>query len=557
MEQHLNTLFFGDNLEILQNLIPDGVVDLVYLDPPFNSNATYNLLFKTPKGTKSEAQIMAFDDTWAWGEQAAKEYDSLTTSQPNKHVRDLIVAFRSILGTNDMMAYLAMMAGRLIELRRVLKDTGSIYLHCDSVASHYLKLLMDAIFGKENFRNEIVWKRTSAHNDPHKFGRNADRILFYTCSDKFIFNRKFTAYTEEYLGNFYRFAEGNRKYRLSDLTGAGATNGESGLEWRGYNPTDRGRHWALPTKALESLKEPLEIAQMTVPQKLDLLHENGLIAISKTGVPSFKRYLDSMDGTPLQEVWTDINPISPQSKERQGYPTQKPIALLERIISASSNEGDVVLDPFCGCGTAVHAAQKLNRQWIGIDITHLAISLIEKRLRDAFPLIEFETEGTPKDLDSARNLAERDKYQFQWWACSLVNAQPFQDKKKGADGGIDGLIYFQDDATGAKKIVVSVKGGRNVSVAMIRDLGHVVEREKAAIGIFITLEEPTAPMETEAVSTGFYESFGKQYPKVQILTIEGLLSGTQRAEFPDLTAGEMNFKKAQKEKKEKQQTGMF
>jgi hypothetical protein len=223
----------------------------------------------------------------------------------------------------------------------------------------------------------------------------------------------------------------------------------------------------------------------------------------------------------------------------------------------SSNEGDIILDPFCGCGTAVHAAQKLNRNWIGIDITVLAISLIEKRLKQAFPAITFEVEGLPTDMDGARSLAERDKYQFQWWACSLIGAQPFQDKKKGADGGIDGLIYFHDDTTGAKKIVVSVKGGDNVSVAMIRDLGHVVQREEAAIGIFVTLTEPTAPMAKEAVSTGFYESFGRMFPKVQILTIEGLLSGTQKADYPDLTGGEATFKKAQKEKKEKQQTGMF
>lgn len=255
-----------------------------------------------------------------------------------------------------------------------------------------------------------------------------------------------------------------------------------------------------------------------------------------------------MPGLIVGSLWNDIQPISSQAGERLGYPTQKPLALLERIINASSNAGDVVLDPFCGCGTAVHAAQKLGRQWIGIDITHLAISLIEKRLRDAFPGIEFEVEGTPKDLEGARNLAERDKYQFQWWACSLVNAQPYQGKKKGADSGIDGLIFFQDDNSEAKKIVVSVKGGENVSVAMVRDLVGVVERERAAMGLFITLAEKTRPMQTEAVSAGFYESpFYGQFPRVQILTIEGLLNGTERAQYPDLSRGAHTFKKAERE----------
>ena len=242
-----------------------------------------------------------------------------------------------------------------------------------------------------------------------------------------------------------------------------------------------------------------------------------------------------------------------------GYPTQKPLALLERIIQASSNEGDIMLDPFCGCGTAVHASQKLNRQWIGIDITHLAVTLIEKRLKDAFPDIKFEIHGTPKDVGGAKNLAERDKYQFQWWACSLVNAQPFQGKKKGADGGIDGLIYFQDDDGMPKKIVVSVKGGENVSVAMVRDLAHVVEREKAVIGIFVTMTTPTKPMTDEANKTGFYESplIGKAFPKLQILTIEGLLNGTEEARYPDLGRGGLTFKKAKLEENAVDQGALF
>ena len=262
-------------------------------------------------------------------------------------------------------------------------------------------------------------------------------------------------------------------------------------------------------------------------------------------------------GVKMSDVW-ELPIIAPSSAERLGYPTQKPLALLERIITASSNEGDIILDPFCGCGTAVHAAQKLKRQWIGIDITHLAVSLIEKRMKDAFPDIQFEVEGTPKDIGGARNLAERDKYQFQWWACSLVNAQPYQGKKKGADGGIDGLIYFNDDGKIPKKIIVSVKGGENVSRTMVADLKNAVERDKAQLGLFVTLTKPTRPMSEEANAAGFYDSpSGSSFPKIQILTIEGLLSGNEQARYPDLARGGLTFKQAKVEKKATEQKKLF
>src|SRR5665213_2119478 len=328
---------------------------------------------------------------------------------------------------------------------------------------------------------------------------------------------------EAYISRFRFKDPDGRRYMDDNLTAKGLSGGGYTYEYKGFTPL-----WRVPLSSMEKL------------DKENKLH------YTRTGGIRFKRYLDENKGAPLQALWDDIPPINSQASERLGYPTQKPLALLERIIKASSNEGDVVLDPFCGCGTAVHAAQKLGRQWIGIDITHLAISLIEKRLKDAFPGIKFEIEGTPKDADGARNLAERDKYQFQWWACSLVNAAPYQGKKKGADSGIDGLIFFHDDKSGAKKIVVSVKGGENVNVAMVRDLGHVVEREKAAMGFFVTLAEPTRPMKEEAVSVGFYdtERFGTEYPKLQILTIEGLMNGTERPRFPDLTLGRSTFKRA-------------
>lgn len=251
---------------------------------------------------------------------------------------------------------------------------------------------------------------------------------------------------------------------------------------------------------------------------------------------------------------TDIPPIGAKAQERLGYPTQKPQALLERIIAASSNEGDTVFDPFCGCGTAVHAAQKLNRKWIGIDITCLAIALIEGRLKKAFgPSCEFEVHGLPKDLESATDLARRNKYQFQWWAVSLVDAQPFQGKKKGPDTGIDGLKFFQDiDRKEARKIIVSVKGGENLKADDVRSLMAVRDREGAEIGFLISLAEPTKGMIADAASAGFYESpNGKAYPRVQLLTIEGLLNKTQRAEHPDYEP-DLNFKRPKAEATTKQ-----
>jgi len=535
----MNSLYYGDNLDILREHIKDESIDLIYLDPPFNSKATYNVLFKTPAGHESDAQITAFDDTWHWGEQAEKEFNEIL-HQSNTDVAEMMRALRSFLGENDMMAYLTMMANRLLELHRVLKPTGSLYLHCDPTASHYLKVVLDGVFGPKNFQSEISWKRSSAHSDAKQgrkiYGNIRDIIFLYTKTDSWTWNWLYTAYSKEYTEGFYKHIDSTtgRRYRLDNLTAA-KPGGDTSYEFYGTKPY-RGRYWAYSKEKMEQFKKD---GRLYFPK-------NG-------GTPSYKRYLDEMPGVPLQNDWDDIKP-APRN-EYLGYPTQKPLSLLERIIKTSSNEGDLVLDPFCGCGTTVHAAQKLNREWIGIDRTHLAISLIEKRLRDAFPGIEFEVHGTPKDFGGAQDLANRDKYQFQWWACSLVNAQPYQGKKKGADSGIDGLIFFQDDKGPAKKVIVSVKGGENVSVSMIRDLGHVVEREKAQIGLFVTLASPTQPMTKEAVKAGYYESplVKKNFHKIQILTIEGLLNGTERASYPsEESFGGHTFKKAKKEESSKQ-----
>ena len=535
-----NILYYGDNLQILREYIKDESVDLIYLDPPFNSKRNYNLLFKTPKGHKSEAQITAFEDTWHWGEQAEQEFTEIL-HQANTDVAEMVQSLRRFLKESDVMAYLTMMANRLLELHRVLKPTGSLYLHCDPTASHYLKMVLDMIFGPQNFRNEIIWQRTSARSDSHKWNHIHDVILYYTKTDDYTWHTQYTAYDEAYVEKFYRFVEPEtgRRYTSSDLMAAGLRSGSSGKAWRGIDPAARGNHWKYTVEKLDELDKRNRILW---PQKAG-------------GVPRYKRYLDEMPGVAIQSIVTDIPALSARSAEKLGYPTQKPQALLERIIEASSDPGDVVLDPFCGCGTAVHAAQKLGREWIGIDITHLAIGLIEKRMKDAFPSQGFEIHGTPRDLGGAKDLAARDKYQFQWWANYLVDAQSYQGKKKGADGGIDGLIYFQDEPKGpAKKIIVSVKGGGNVGVGMIRDLIATVNREKAQIGLFVTLAPPTKPMVKEAASAGFYNSphLGA-FPKIQILTIEGLLSGVESPKYPDLSRGAVSFKKAPKEQNQSNQ----
>jgi adenine specific DNA methylase Mod len=527
-----NHLYYGDNLQVLREHVKDESVDLVYLDPPFNSQATYNVLFKSPAGAQSQAQIEAFEDTWHWNESAESAFDEVMRSG-NGNVAEMLRALRSFLKETDMMAYLSMMAVRLLELHRVLKITGSLYLHCDPTASHYLKILLDAIFGTDNFQNEITWKRTSAHSDGKQgsrhFGRITDTILFYSRSNKSKWNVLYTPYSQEYLDRDYRRVESDgRRYRLDNIQGpGGAEKGNPEYEIMGVT-----RYWRYSKKKMEALIEAGRIIQT-----------------SPGSVPQYKRYLDEMPGIPLQNLWDDLPLINNRSNEFLGYPTQKPLSLLERIVNASSDEGDVVLDPFCGCGTAVHAAQKLGRAWIGIDVTHLAISLIEKRLKDAFPGIVFAIHGTPKDLGGAQALADQDKYQFQWWAVSLVDAVPYGGKKKGADTGIDGFIYFKPDGKITEKAIVSVKGGGNVSVPMIRDMGHVVDREKAKIGIFITLAEPTGPMKTEAIKAGYYETAYGKFPKLQILTIAELFAGKK----PHLPWVDPNtFKKATVEDMSKQ-----
>ena len=512
-----NTLYYGDNLDILRQHVGDESVDLVYLDPPFNSNASYNVLFKERSGEESPAQIKAFTDTWEWTQESERTFEQEIVLNPETppDVKDMITAFRQFIGSNAMMAYLVMMTPRLVELRRVLKPTGSIYLHCDPTASHYLKLAMDAVFGNENFRNEIIWKRTTAHSDvaqgARHMGRIHDTLLRYSKSKHPTWNTVYIPYDDRYIERIYRYSDPDgRKYQTQPLH-ARKPGGDTLYEWKGKLPPP-GRYWAFSKENM---------------RKLD---DEGRIVYSRTGVPRYKIYLDESRGRSLQDIWDDVAPVHQLPKERLGYPTQKPAALLERIVQASSNEGNVVLDPFCGCGTAVAAAEKLKRRWTGIDVTHLAVALMKNRLKTAFDIVpgrDYEVVGEPADAGGARALAEQDRYQFQFWAMSLLEAFPREQGKRGADRGIDGVVYFIDGPRrSTRKAIVQVKSGR-VSSPLIRDLKGTVEREKAALGLFITLEEPTRDMRTEAVSAGFYRSevWQRDFPKVQIRTVEELLDG--------------------------------
>jgi DNA modification methylase len=554
-----NTLYYGDNLDILKRYISEESVDLVYLDPPFKSSQNYNILFKEKNGSQAASQIRAFEDTWTWDSEDERVYADMVTK--GGRVADCLQAFRTFMGPCDMLAYLVMMAPRLVELRRVMKPTASIYLHCDPAASHYLKMLLDAIFGFDKFRTEIVWKRSSAHSDAKQgriqHGRIHDVIFFYSKSEKWVWNHVFTPYDQEYINNFYKYTERGtgRRYRMGDLSGA-KPGGDTRYEWRVKRRKDSGSwesdltdEWKRPREGWEYKGVPPYKGRSWAYSKSNMVKfvKEGRICYTGTGTPCYKRYLDEMQGVTLQDVWADIGPIGAQAAERLGYPTQKPEALLERIINASSNEGDTVLDPFCGCGTTIAVAQRLKRCWIGIDITHLAIRLMKQRLLDVFGAeLQYKVVGEPASLPDAAALAASDPYQFQWWALGLVEARPVE-QKKGADKGIDGKIIFQGDAPSVfEQIVISVKAG-HLTANHVRDLRGVVEREKAAIGVLISMEAPTKPMQTEAATAGLFESkaWGKKYPKIQLLTIEELLAG-KKIDMPPIRQVGTTFKKAEK-----------
>ncbi len=473
-------------------------------------------------------QIQAFDDTWHW-DQSSAAYQEVV--ERHGQVSRAMQAFRTLLGESDMLAYLAMMAPRLVELFRVLKQTGSIYLHCDPTASHYLKILLDSIFGVENYRNEITWKRQTAHSDAKtRFPIVSDIILFYSKSKRTEFTPQYGEHDPEYLKKFYRFddLDGRGPYQLGDLA---SPNPRPNMmyEWLGFPWPEKG--WRFQKSTMQKLHDE---GRIFYPRK-----KNGTYDTSKR--PRIKRYLNEQVGSIITNIWSDIQPLHGSGAERLGYPTQKPEALLARIISASSQPGDLVLDPFCDCGTAVVAAERLDRKWIGIDITHLAINLMKNRLKTGFDhQVEYEVIGEPVSLPDAQALAEQDKYQFQWWALGLVGARPVE-QKKGADKGIDGRIYFHEkDGDPTKQVIISVKGG-GLAAHMVCDLRGVIERKNAEIGLLISMEAPTKLMRTEAATAGFYESpIWGHFPRLQILTIEELLDG-KRLEMPPIAQTSTTF----------------
>lgn len=558
-----NTLLFGDNINFLSDAeaLPNESVDLVYLDPPFNSDAHYNMIFKETSEEESEAQEKAFSDTWSWDQAST---DALARLMSDQHAsiesQSLMETLGRVLGRSSMFAYLVQMTIRLVHLRRVLKKTGSLYLHCDPSASHYLKLVLDCVFGIDNFQSEIIWRRTGSHNKSQRWAPIHDTILYYSGSKSFTWNNPVRPYMKGHVKDY--FVQDNKGWRTNYygnvLTGSGIRGGESGKPWRGFNPTAKRRHWAIPGKLVEGLDE--DISSLTQHQKLDRLLELGHIVIRKGETwPIYQRYIQATEGPAAPDIWAfqpytegtvfgsddcidqDVRWLSPRDQERLGYPTQKPLGLLKRIVLASSRPGDVVLDPFCGCGTTIDAVETLNREyptlpprrWIGIDITHLAINLIKYRLADRFKDIpaKYAVRGEPQDVAGARALFQQDPFQFQFWACGLVGARTLgggsiKTAKKGADRGIDGQRFFVDDTSGMKRILVQVKGGKAGS-RDIRDFRGTIEREKAAIGVFIAFEEPTKPMREEAASLAPYKSQSTRsgVPRLQIVTIEQLLSG--------------------------------
>ncbi|MET8177447.1 DNA methyltransferase [Streptomyces sp. NPDC005336] len=514
----MNRLYYGDNLDVLREHIPDGSVDLVYLDPPFNSNRSYNVIFgnNVHDVNDAAAQIQAFGDTWRWTPVTEQQFQLYVGGQLPVSAADALTAFRALLGESDAMAYLVNMAPRLVELSRVLAPTGSLYLHCDSIMSHYLKVLLDAIFGISNFRNEIIWKRTSGHSDAGRYGRVHDVILFYTKGKKSVWNKQYQPYGEEYVDQYYRYVEGetNRKFMSGDLSAAGLAGGGYEYVWNGIR-----RVWRCPEETMKRYEE------------------EGRIFYTRNGMPRMKRYLDESKGMPAQDVWADIEPLRSWHQEKLAYPTQKPVELLERIIRASSNEGDVVLDPFAGCGTTVDAAQSLKRRWIGIDITFIAVDLMEKRLIHVHgPGVAetYEILGIPRDLGGAKALFRRSAFDFERWAVSQINAQP--NEKQVGDKGVDGVARFYLDKNKIGKIIASVKGGKIVTPSVVRDLLGTVESQKAQMGVLITMTKPSAGVLDAANHGGTYKwPLNNQiYPRVQVITVSELLGGARPNTPPPL-----------------------
>jgi len=517
----MNKLFYGDNLDVMRKFIPDESVDLCYIDPPFNSKRNYNQIYNNV-GQEDTAQAQAFIDTWVWDEAAERGLSEIQTNEGQRYSLRTVYLINGLIKTLEkgtLFAYIVSLTRRLNEIRRVLKRSGSFYLHCDPTASHYLKLVLDSIFCSQGgeYQNEIIWPRTNAHNfKTRSYARIHDVIFFYTMSNSFTYNYLFVKFTPQQLKRYSIEPETGRYFTGQDLTIVGG----DATTWRGTTPSGP-RGWGLSLAEREKLWEA------------------GLILTRQDGSPRLdgrKVYLDNKQGIPISDVWNEIKRIANTSAERLGYPTQKPEALLDRIIRASSNEGDTVLDAYCGCGTTVSVAHRLNRKWIGIDITYQSISLILKRLEDTFGkkvIDSLELTGTPKDLESARALAlkpdDKTRKEFEKWAIlTYSNNRAMINEKKGADKGIDGMAFALTPSGESQEIIFSVKSGK-VQVSHVRDLRGTVEREAAAGGILITLSSPTSQMIQEARSAGFIDNplFSVPLEKIKIVTVEEILSGAR------------------------------
>lgn len=501
----------------MRERIADASVDLIYLDPPFNSKATYNILYKTPVG--ADSQRKAFEDTWRWEDGAQAALESLMRSDVS--VFKVLQALQGFLGQSDVMAYVAMMTVRLVEMRRILKSSGSIYLHCDPTASHYLKIVMDAIFGGMNFRNEIIWLRSrnpkGSQHSSRKFSPSTDTILYYGMCDTAPFYAdaiKTRLNPQELLEKYDRVDEIGR-YADGPILRSASMGVRPNLvyEYKGFTPPPYG--WRVE---IEKLKQ---------------IDAAGNLAWTSSGAPRRKLRPEDDKGDPIGSFWGDIPPVNSQAEERIGYPTQKPLALLERVIRASTKPGDTVLDPFCGCGTAVHAAERLGRKWIGIDVTYLAIQVIEDRIKTYLPAARYAVEGIPKDEYSARKLAEQNPHVFQEWAVGLVGGQ---SRGRGPDKGIDGEIAFLRGPGQYGHAIVSVKGGRQVGPDPVRVLKSVVDREHADMGVLICLNDPTQDMRTEAAIGGRIVLPGGERPKIQIVTVADLIRGPNLGILTELNA---------------------
>ena len=547
----IGKLYYGDCLTIMSEW-PSACVDLIYLDPPFNSNRNYNAIYKDETGRPLPDQIEAFCDMWELDAERERAIRTMPVLMRDSGLEDSVAELwrlwmQALRGTQPrLLAYLSYMAQRLLIMKRILKPTGSIYYHCDPTASHYIKALMDAVFGHDNFRSDIRWRRiNSTGRASRRYANNSDNILYYTKGSRFTWHQQFRPHDKEYVDKFYRLidAESGRRYQAADLKGDGLRNGSSGAPWRGIDPSDTGSHWAIPNAAL-----PDNTKTLPTQTKLDLLDDMGRIYWPSNGeMPRYKRFLDEMLGTPIDTIWDDIKSISAHAKERMGYATQKPVDLMERIIEASSNPGDIVLDPFCGCATTLEAAHSLGRQWIGIDIAIHAVKRVARvRLTERLGLVEgqdFTVEGVPRTVEGAQDLWRRDKYHFQKWAVEQVEG--FVTTKKSADGGIDGRVYFAvPGERDLQSMVVEVKGGANVNVVDWRALKGVLSRDESLLAGLIIMEPlgggKARNFSREAADLKPANILGIDYPRMQILTVAEILEG-KRFETPTV-AGRHSLK---------------